>query len=57
MRTNVTKRPTPRRWITPALEFKGTVGEILQTGGGKLSVTGGDPGEMRCEKGINPQPC
>jgi hypothetical protein len=57
MRSNETMPRPTRRWITPALEFKGTVGEILQTGGGKLSVTGGDPGEMRCEKGINPQPC
>jgi len=46
-----------RQWTTPALELKGTVGEILNTGGGKLSITGGDPGEMRCQKGLNPKPC
>jgi hypothetical protein len=37
-------------WETPRLEFKGRVGEILKSGGGKLSVTGADSGEMRCEK-------
>jgi hypothetical protein len=29
----------------------GHVGEVLQGGGGKLSVTGGDPGENRKQKG------
>lgn len=37
-------------WVTPRLEFKGGVGEVLKSGGGKLSITGADPGEMRCEK-------
>jgi hypothetical protein len=39
-----------RKWMTPSLEYRGTVGELLQTGGGKLSLAGADPGEMRCEK-------
>jgi hypothetical protein len=38
------------RWETPRLTYKGTVGEILQSGGGKLSITAADPGEGRCEK-------
>jgi hypothetical protein len=38
------------QWETPQLQFKGSAGEILKTGGGKLSITGGDPGEMRCQK-------
>ena len=37
-------------WRTPALIFRGTVGQVLQSGGGKLSIAGADPGEMRCEK-------
>jgi hypothetical protein len=41
---------TPGIWKTPSLRFRGTVGEVLRSGGGKLSLTGGDPGEMRCEK-------
>jgi len=38
------------QWTTPALAYKGTVGQILQGGGGKLSIAGSDPGEGRCEK-------
>ncbi len=40
-----------RAWTAPALRFVGTTGEVLQGGGGKLSTTGGDPGEGRKEKG------
>ena len=39
-----------REWMTPQLQFKGGVGDILKSGGGKLSISGSDPGEMRCEK-------
>jgi hypothetical protein len=39
-----------RQWDTPRLQFKGSVGDVLKSGGGKLSITGQDPGEMRCEK-------
>ena len=38
------------KWTTPTLAYRGTVGEILKSGGGKFSVTGEDHGEMRCEK-------
>ena len=38
------------KWTTPVLAYKGTVGQILQGGGGKLSIAGKDPGEGRCEK-------
>lgn len=41
---------TRGQWETPKLQFKGGVGDILKSGGGKLSITGQDPGEMRCEK-------
>ena len=41
---------TPGQWATPTLIHRGSVGQILKSGGGKLSITGQDPGEMRCEK-------
>lgn len=41
---------TPRQWTTPTLNHRGSVGQILKSGGGKLSITGSDSGEMRCEK-------
>ena len=41
---------TPATWATPTLTHRGSVGQILKSGGGKLSITGQDPGEMRCEK-------
>jgi hypothetical protein len=39
-----------KTWTTPRLSFVGRVADILQSGGGKLSITAADPGEMRCEK-------
>lgn len=38
------------RWETPRIELSQPVTEIVRGGGGKLSVTGGDPGESRKEK-------
>ena len=49
MKSNAT-RVERSAWVAPRLEFKGTVGQILQSGGGKLSLTAQDPGENRCEK-------
>ena len=48
----MTSKATGRRatWEAPRLECRGTVGEILRSGGGKLSITASDPGENRCEK-------
>ena len=43
-------RPATQAWVTPRLELKGSIGAILNQGGGKLSITGQDSGEMRCEK-------
>jgi hypothetical protein len=37
-------------WETMSLTFVGEIDEVLLGGGGKLSVTGGDPGEPRKEK-------
>ena len=48
MKTNATRERAT--WVAPRLEYKGTVGEILQSGGGKLSLVAQDPGENRCEK-------
>jgi len=52
--TTMMSRMTGRRegamWEAPRLKFKGTVGDILQSGGGKLSLVASDPGENRCEK-------
>ena len=37
-------------WQEPRLSYVGHVGDVLQSGGGKLSPQGGDPGENRVEK-------
>jgi len=50
MKSNLTPRSPATPWTTPVLTFRGSVGQILQNGNGKLSLTGGDPGEGRCEK-------
>ena len=39
--------PTRRAWIRPELRAAGTVGDLLQGGGGKLSPSPKDPGEER----------
>lgn len=38
-------------WATPRLECLGKASQLLRSGGGKLSCVGGDPGEMRLQKG------
>jgi hypothetical protein len=38
----------PRRpWVAPALKLVGTIADVLQGGGGKASLVGGDPGDHR----------
>ena len=45
-------------WEPMALAYVGHVGDVLQAGGGKLSIVCGDPGEeMRKPKGQEPVPC
>ena len=39
-----------KAWTTPRLAFVGQIADVLKSGGGKLSITSADPGEMRCEK-------
>jgi hypothetical protein len=34
-----------RQWASPALKLVGTFAEVLKSGGGKLSIASGDPGE------------
>jgi hypothetical protein len=34
-----------RQWVSPAMKLVGTLAEVLQSGGGKTSITAGDPGE------------
>ena len=50
MKSNMAQQSTATPWTTPVLTFRGSVGQILQGGGGKLSIAGKDPGENRCEK-------
>jgi len=40
-----------KQWEPMELKEAGHVAEIVQGGGGKLSATGGDPGESRKEPG------
>jgi hypothetical protein len=38
-------------WRRPTLKYVGHVGDVLQTGGGKLTPSPADPGEVRKPKG------
>lgn len=49
-KASITGREPLATWAKPRLAFVGRVADVLQSGGGKLSVTAADPGEMRCEK-------
>jgi hypothetical protein len=44
-------KSTKQPWEPMKLTYVGHVAEIVQGGGGKLSVMGGDPGDVRKEKG------
>lgn len=46
-----TTKADKKNWEPMQLAHLGHVGDILQQGGGKLSVSGGDPGEPRKQKG------
>ena len=39
--------PDRRPWETPGLKTVGTISEVLRTGGGKVSPSPNDPGEIR----------
>ena len=49
--SDTAERGTRRHWRSPELSSLGTVAEILQGGGGKLSPTEGDPGDLRKPQG------
>jgi hypothetical protein len=38
-------------WRRPSLKYVGHVGDVLQAGGGKLTPSPADPGEVRKPKG------
>jgi hypothetical protein len=38
-------------WEPLKLTYIADIGDLVQGGGGKLSLTGGDPGEIRKERG------
>lgn len=42
-----------RPWQPPALTSRGTLGELVREGVGKVSVVAGDPGEPRKPTGGN----
>lgn len=43
---------TPAKgWVRPQLKYVGNVGEVLQGGGGKLSLQANDPGDSRKPSG------
>jgi hypothetical protein len=41
-------------WEPMRLNYLGHAADVLRLGGGKLSTTGGDPGEPRKPKGCEP---
>jgi hypothetical protein len=40
-----------RAWTRPSLKYVGQVGDVLQGGGGKLTPSPADPGEIRKPSG------
>ena len=50
MKSNERPSQAALQWATPTLAYRGSVGDVLKSGGGKLSITSADPGENRCEK-------
>lgn len=40
-------------WTPMEIEYLGNAAHLVHGGGGKLSTTGGDPGEHRKQKGNN----
>jgi len=43
--------PVKQGWVPPQLKLAGTVGDMLQGGGGKLSPMAQDPGDVRKPSG------
>lgn len=53
MRGYHVKSTERRPWEPMRLEPVGHVSDVIQQGGGKLTLVGGDPGESRKEKGTD----
>ena len=51
MKSQITKNQPAtngkRAWTRPTLKYVGHVGDVLQGGGGKLTPSPADPGEVR----------
>ena len=45
---------TRKPWETPGLSRQGHLAEVVQQGGGKLTPSPNDPGEIRKPKGNEP---
>ena len=45
------RSPEKEKWETMKLTYIGNISEVIKTGGGKLSIAGGDPGEGKKQKG------
>ncbi len=45
--------PPKQPWECPKLTYVGRVRDVVQFGGGKLSITGGDPGDPRKQSGTS----
>lgn len=39
-----------KAWEPPGLSYIGDIADIVRSGGGKLSISGGDPGESRKQR-------
>ena len=46
-KTRVGAKPAAEVWVRPELKYVGNIGEVLQGGGGKLSLQANDPGDSR----------
>jgi hypothetical protein len=44
-------KPAAEEWVRPELKYVGNIGEVLQGGGGKLSLAANDPGDARKPSG------
>ncbi len=53
----VQERKARRLWEPMRVNHVGSVADVLQIGGGKLSAACGDPGEPRKPKGQEPPGC
>ena len=48
---SVTQATSKRTWTRPTVKYVGDIGDVLQGGGGKLTPSPADPGEVRKPSG------